>query len=92
MHYHPNCSWCGIYYVELGQSSLNPPNGVNRFFPPFHTGYEDFGAAAIGQNAFATAPEEGKLVLFPAVMLPLSLLALRGAVQRSRRLGTIIEY
>ena len=66
VHYHPNCSWCGIYYVELGQSSLNPPNGVNRFFPPFHTGYEDFGAAAIGQNAFATAPEEGKLVLFPA--------------------------
>ncbi len=66
VHYHPNCSWCGIYYVEIGQCTLNPPNGVNRFFPPFHTGYEDFGAAAMGQNAFAPPPEEGKLVLFPS--------------------------
>jgi len=66
VHYHPNCSWCGIYYVEMGDCSLNPPNGVNRFFPPFHTGYEDFGAAACGHNAFSTPPEEGKLVLFPA--------------------------
>jgi ABC-2 type transport system permease protein len=33
-----------------------------------------------------------KLVGFTAVLLPLSLLALRGAVTRSRRTGTIIEY
>jgi ABC-2 type transport system permease protein len=33
-----------------------------------------------------------KLVGFTAVLLPLSLLALRGAVQRSRRRGTITEY
>ena len=66
VHYHPNCSWCGIYYAEIGASTLEPPNGANRFFPPFHMGYEDFGAAACGQNAFATPPEEGKLVLFPS--------------------------
>ena len=66
VHYHPNCSWCGIYYLEVGDCSVNPPNGVNRFFPPFHTGYEDFGSAAHAVNAFAPAPEEGKLVLFPS--------------------------
>ena len=33
-----------------------------------------------------------KLVGFTAALLPLSLLALRGAVARSRRKGTIIEY
>ena len=33
-----------------------------------------------------------KLFGFTAVLLPLSLIALRGAVQRSRRKGTIIEY
>jgi ABC-2 type transport system permease protein len=33
-----------------------------------------------------------KLVLFPAVLLPISLTALAAAVRRSRRLGTIIEY
>ena len=66
VHYHPNCSWCGIYYLEVGDCTLEPPNGVNRFFPPFHTGYEDFGSMAIGANAFGPAPEEGKLVLFPS--------------------------
>src|SRR3954468_9386431 len=59
VHYHPNCSCWGIYAAQVGKSTLHPPNGGNRFSPPFHTGYEDFGAAAIGQNAFATAPEEG---------------------------------
>jgi uncharacterized protein (TIGR02466 family) len=66
VHYHPNCSWCGIYYVEIGQCTLTPPNGVNRFFPPFHVGYEDYGAAACNRNAFSPPPEEGRLVLFPA--------------------------
>jgi ABC-2 type transport system permease protein len=36
--------------------------------------------------------ELAKLVGFSAVTLPLSLLLLRGAVRRSRRQGTIIEY
>jgi ABC-2 type transport system permease protein len=33
-----------------------------------------------------------KLILFPAVMLPLSLMALRAAIGLSRRRGSIIEY
>ena len=65
-HYHPNCSWCGIYYLEAGDCSSNPPNGVNRFFSPIKVGYEDFGAFAYRQTAFSVPPEEGTLVLFPA--------------------------
>jgi ABC-2 type transport system permease protein len=36
--------------------------------------------------------ELAKLVGFTAVLMPLSLAALRGALSRSRRKGTIIEY
>ena len=65
-HYHPNCSWCGIYYLETGDATLNPTNGVNRFFPSVRTLYEDFGSAAFNQNAISVPPEEGTLVLFPS--------------------------
>jgi ABC-2 type transport system permease protein len=33
-----------------------------------------------------------KLILFAAILMPLSVTALQAAVRRSRRLGTIIEY
>jgi uncharacterized protein (TIGR02466 family) len=65
-HYHPNCSWCGIYYLEVGDCTRNPPNGVNRFFPPVRTLYEDFGSMAFNHNAVSVPPEEGTLVLFPS--------------------------
>ena len=65
-HYHPNCSWCGIYYLEAGECALSPANGVNRFFSPVKVGYEDFGSFAYRQTSFTAPPEEGTLVLFPA--------------------------
>ena len=66
VHYHPNCSWCGIYYLEVGDCTINPPNGVNRFFSPAMILYEDFGSTAYRQTPVTIAPEEGKLVLFPS--------------------------
>jgi uncharacterized protein (TIGR02466 family) len=66
VHYHPNCSWCGIYYLEAGDCTLNPPNGVNRFFSPATLLYEDSGSQAYRQTPATVAPEEGKLVLFPS--------------------------
>jgi len=65
-HYHPNCSWCGIYYLEVGECSLERGNGVNRFFPPVQIGYEDFGSSVFGQSAFSVPPEEGTMVMFPS--------------------------
>ena len=50
VHHHPNCSWCGIYYVQIGQCAIQPLNGVNRFFPPVDIGYEDEGTMAFPQK------------------------------------------
>jgi uncharacterized protein (TIGR02466 family) len=66
IHYHPNCSWCGIYYLERGECTLNPPNGVNRFFSPVMIGYEDFGSLAFRHTPVTMPPDEGSLVLFPS--------------------------
>ena len=68
MHLHPNCSWCGIYYIETGDATLKPPNGVNRFYPPFGPTYHDAGTAALATDAADLAPEEGTLVLFPSYL------------------------
>jgi uncharacterized protein (TIGR02466 family) len=65
-HMHPNCSWCGIYYVENGDSTMDPPNGVNRFFPPFASNYEDAGSLVCPLDPIQPTPEEGKLILFPS--------------------------
>lgn len=65
-HVHPNCSWCGIYYLEPGDCTFNPPNGVNRFFPTTQVQYVDFGTQAWVQVPIAAQPTEGKLILFPA--------------------------
>lgn len=64
-HNHPNCSWCGIYYLDIGDCTFDPPNGVNRFFAPVDIGYEDFGTMAYPQKPITITPEDGKLVLFP---------------------------
>lgn len=66
VHSHPNCSWCGIYYLEPGDCTLEPPNGINRFFPPVDLLYDDAGCLAYPQKPASIPPEEGKLVLFPS--------------------------
>ena len=66
VHNHPNCSWCGIYYLEAGDCTLDPPNGVNRFFSPIDLLYEDEGSLAYPQRPISILPENGKLVLFPS--------------------------
>jgi uncharacterized protein (TIGR02466 family) len=68
MHLHPNCSWCGIYYLDPGDATLKPPNGVNRFYPPFGPNYHDFGTTALSTDPADVAPEEGTLVLFPSYL------------------------
>lgn len=66
IHNHPNCSWCGIYYLDPGDATVDPPNGINRFFSPIDIMYEDFGTQAYPQKPVSYPPEEGKLVLFPS--------------------------
>lgn len=65
-HIHPNCSWCGVYYLESGDATFSPPNGVNRFYPTTQVQYVDFGTQAWVQVPVSSSPVEGKLILFPS--------------------------
>ncbi len=73
-HVHHGCSWCGIFYLELGASGRrygnSAPNGGSRFYCPFNLGgnYRDFG------NKYLTASvdppiENGLLLLFPSYLM-----------------------
>lgn len=65
-HTHQNCSWCGIYFVDVGDSSIDPPNGANQFFPPFVHTYQDLGTKIWPLETVTVRPREGTLVLFPS--------------------------
>ncbi|QEL17929.1 putative 2OG-Fe(II) oxygenase [Limnoglobus roseus] len=68
-HLHPNCSWCGIYYLQVGDSGPahggGAPNGGTRFYTPLTLGYRDAGNAYLFEELDAPI-EDGMLVLFPS--------------------------
>ena len=73
-HVHHGCSWCGIFYLEVGASGLrtgkSAPNGGSRFYCPFNLGgnYRDFGNKYL--NASVDPPiENGLLLLFPSYLM-----------------------
>ena len=85
-HVHHGCSWCGIYYLSKGETSVvkdgGAPNGGSRFYCPFNVGggYRDVG------NKYLTASvdipiEDGLLVMFPSYLLH-SGLPYRGSTDR----------
>lgn len=73
-HVHHGCSWCGIFYLQLGDSEKHmagsAPNGGSRFYCPFNIGggYRDFGNKYL--TASVDAPiENGMLLLFPSYLM-----------------------
>ncbi|MCP4595348.1 TIGR02466 family protein [Neptuniibacter sp.] len=71
VHSHPNCSWCGIYYLDPGECELGSRNGVNRFYDPRVNAdhYADAGSAYINQQGFWDfEPVEGQVVIFPSYL------------------------
>jgi len=74
-HYHGNCSWCGIYYVQSGDSrgtsASGVGNGISRFYSPIGTGalLNDYGNAYLTSNRIDITPVDGLLFLFPAYLL-----------------------
>lgn len=73
-HFHQGCSWCGIYYLQIGssgqRSGSSAPNGGSRFYSPIHIGgaHQDYG------NKYLTPSidppiEDGLLLLFPSYLL-----------------------
>lgn len=73
-HVHHGCSWCGIYYLQLGSSGQRQgngaPNGGSRFYCPFNQGggYRDFGNKYLS-NSIDAPIEEGLLLLFPSYLM-----------------------
>lgn len=74
-HYHSGCSWCGIYYVQTGESGTRTeggaPNGGNRFYSPLATGggYRDLGNEYPGTTYLDPPVRDGLLILFPSYLL-----------------------
>lgn len=74
-HFHGNCSWCGIYYLQIGSSGTRvgrgAPNGGNRFYSPLWNGgrYEDLGNQYLADTSIDPPISDGMLLLFPAYLL-----------------------
>lgn len=70
IHQHPNCSWCGIFYLDAGVTALSEQNGVNRFYEPRPAlQYLDAGNAYLNAESYwDIAPKAGQLVVFPAYL------------------------
>jgi len=67
-HMHPNCTICGNFYIDIGQSNIKDMNGVNTFYSPISTdlaleGYDYYG------NGQTIVPQNFKLTLFPPNLL-----------------------
>ena len=70
-HSHPNCSWCGIYFVEPGDAADSQHGGLNRFYDPRVNAehFADPATAYLGQQGFWDfTPQEGQVIIFPSYL------------------------
>ena len=65
VHIHPNCSWCGIYYVQSGDQDCG---GQTFFNNPIQSNFLDYATTIMKEPAVIIHPEDGKLVLFPSYL------------------------
>jgi uncharacterized protein (TIGR02466 family) len=90
IHTHGNCSWSGVYYVDVDPDAAAHPtlgahNGATRFHGPYSTflagAHQDVGNVYLQDGVLDVAPEPGLLVLFPS-WLPHEVLPYDGARDR----------
>jgi uncharacterized protein (TIGR02466 family) len=70
-HSHPNCSWCGIYYLDPGEADFNQKSGVNRFYDPRVNAdhYLDAGSQYLNSTGiWDIEPVEGQVIIFPSYL------------------------
>lgn len=72
-HWHHGCSWCGIFYLEIGDcqgGTASAPNGGSRFYCPICIGgaYKDAGNRYMHPHYDPTL-ENGLLLIFPSHLL-----------------------
>ena len=68
-HNHPNCSWCGIYCIEKGNSNQKNQNGINRFHSPLNSSMADAGNYYLQAGAWDWEPKDGHLLVFPSYLM-----------------------
>ncbi len=74
-HVHGGCSWCGIYYLQIGDSGArregSAPNGGSRFYSPLWRGgaHQDYGNQYLTHSYVDPPIQDGLLLLFPAYLL-----------------------
>tara|TARA_B100000965_G_scaffold248142_1_gene208442 strand:+ start:28 stop:615 length:588 start_codon:yes stop_codon:yes gene_type:complete len=64
VHKHPNCSWCGIFYVDPGDIN---EGGSTIFMNPINMNFKDISNNFMDAS-IEVVPEVGKLVLFPSYL------------------------
>lgn len=71
VHSHPNCSWCGIYYLDIGETDFGSKNGLNRFYDPRGNAdhFLDAGSLYLNNTGYwDIEPVEGQIILFPSYL------------------------
>jgi hypothetical protein len=79
IHTHGNCSWSGVYYVQvdppekrMAHPQFGVLNGATRFYSPLFPllggAHMDMVNAWLQRATLDVAPREGELVLFPAFL------------------------
>jgi hypothetical protein len=92
VHTHGNCSWSGVYCVQVDDEAqrathpvLGAANGTTRYYGPHfnHLGgaHMDFGNAYLQSAHLDLAPVPGQLVVFPA-WLPHQAMPYQGEADR----------
>lgn len=64
-HTHPYSSWCGIFYVDAGDTDTESKNGHNRFYSPL-TISPELGLEFVTHNYHDPVALTGKLIVFPS--------------------------
>ena len=69
-HAHSNCSWCCLYYVQIGKDA-SIKNGSTYFMRPFSGSMDknDFGSQYLEEENRLFIPKEGKLLIWPSYLL-----------------------
>lgn len=92
IHTHGNCSWSGVYCVQVdapdpreAHGAFGTANGITRFYGPHFNqlggAHMDFGNAYLQSAHLDVAPVPGQLVVFPA-WLPHQALPYQGEADR----------
>ena len=68
-HIHDGCSWCCVYYVNIGKDSKKM-NGSTFFMRPYGgTSMIDFGGKYLANDTKVFNAEEGKLLVWPNFLI-----------------------